>query len=101
MTTTVHQQERDELPDIASRETLVRFAVVEARSAALAPAPRPAQASSPNWDCLVHVPGASLASWAAETLRFGGRRRRHEAAKLAYDGMWAGHGVGERGNEPF
>lgn len=99
MTSTVHQPERGDLLDTA--ETVARLAALEASADVLAPRPGPARGTGSDWDCLVHVPDASLASWVAEALRFGGRRRRHEAAKLAYDALWAGHGVGELGDEPF
>ena len=100
MTTTVHQPKRRDLLGTAA-ETVARLAGLEARSDALTVVPGPARGTGSDWNCLVHVPGASLPSWVAETVRFGGRRRRHEAARLAYDVLWAGHGVGELGDEPF
>jgi hypothetical protein len=96
MTTTRHQQARGDLLEDVVSETVAKLDGLEALFDTPTPAPLPAQASGPSWICLDHVPAASLASWIAECIRFGGRGRRQEAAKAAYDARWAGHGVGER-----
>lgn len=99
MTSTVREQESAHLADDGT-ETVARLTRLDGLHGPLTPAPRKAGGIIPTWSCLEHVPG-STASWVAECLRFGGRRRRREAAKAAYDAIWAGHGVTERGDEPW
>jgi hypothetical protein len=101
MTTTRHQPERGDLLKAAAPETVATLAGLDALSDIPTPAPSSARVSSPAWNCLEHVPAASIASWIAECLRFGGRRPRKEAARAAYDTLWAGHVLGARGDEPW
>jgi hypothetical protein len=101
MTTTSHQPEHGHLLEDAVTETVARLDGLDALSGYPTAAVLAAPASDPAWNCLEHVPAASFASFVAECLRFGGRRRRQEAAKAAYDARWAGHGIGERGDEPW
>jgi hypothetical protein len=96
MTTTRHQPERGDLLEASAAETVATLDGLQAFFDTPIPAPLPAEASAPAWICLDHVPAASLATWIAECLRFGGHGRRQEAAKAAYDARWAGHGVGGR-----
>jgi hypothetical protein len=101
MTTTRHQPEHDDLITAAVPETVARLAGLDALFDTPTPSRGPARASGPAWNCLEHVPSASVATWIAECLRFGGRRRRQEAAQAAYDARWAGHGIGAHGDEPW
>lgn len=86
MTSTVREPESAHLADDGA-ETVAMLTGLEPRGI------------GPAWNCREHVPG-SIASWIVECRRFGGGRRRREAAKAAYDAIWAGQGLGERGDEP-
>jgi hypothetical protein len=99
MTTIGHQPDRGCLPNDAAPRTVARLTGLDALSGPLTPVTLKARGTGPSWNCLGHVPG-SIASWVAECGRFGGRRRRQEAAKATYDAIWAGHGIGERAHEP-
>lgn len=99
MTSTVREPDRSYLVDDAVPETAAGLSRLDGLPGPLAPSPRAAQGIAPTWNCLEHVPG-SIGSWVGECVRFGGRTRRHHAAKAAYDAIWAGHGTAERGDEP-
>jgi hypothetical protein len=95
MTTTRHEPQRSRFLEATAPETVAMLDGFEALFDTPTPVSLPAEAG-PAWICLDHVPAASFASWIAECLKFGGRGRRQEAAKAAYDARWAGHGVGAR-----
>ena len=97
MTPTSHQPQPGDLLEGVAPETVATLDGLLALSYTPTPAAPPAAASGPAWKCFDHVPSASIASFVAECLSFGGRRRRQQAAQAAYDARWAGHGVGERG----
>ena len=99
MTTTSHQSLRRHVLRDATPETLATLSGLEALSDT--PTLGPVRAGGPAWNCLEHLPGASIASFVAECLRFGGRRSRQEVARAAYDARWAGHNVGARRDEPW
>lgn len=87
MTSTVREPQSAHLADDGA-ETVARLTAVDGLRRPLMPAPREARGIGPDWSCLEHVPG-SPASWVVECFRFGGRTRRQEAAKAAYDALWA------------
>lgn len=95
MITTSQESGRSTLANEATRETVVGLTGLGVLHDPLTAA-RKTRDNDRAWNCLEHLPG-SIASFAAEYLRFGGGRRRQEAATAAYDAIWAGHGVGGRG----
>jgi hypothetical protein len=88
MTTTSHQPEHGNLLEGVAPETVAILDGIEALSGSPIPGSLATPDSPPAWNCLEHVPAASFASFVAECLRFGGRRRRQEAARAAYDARW-------------
>lgn len=100
MTTTVQDPDRGDRAHDAAPQTVARPVGPQAPHGPFTPAPRQARGIRPAWNFVEHVPGA-FARWTAECIRFGGRRRRREAAQAAYDARWAGHGVGACGAEAW